>query len=100
MTLRQINKYLSEQHGATVEPGYNYAIFSVHTNNPEQVATLIRENKTVIDAALGQSLLPFACYIRKLSVVVPIPLGVGLNVLADVLAPILAGTDAQLPNWS
>ena len=100
MTKNQINELLQAQHGASIVPGFNYAIFSVRTNKPDEVAKLIRDNKASLDTAIGLPLLPFVCYTRKKSVIVPVPFDASLNLLGDALAPVLTGTDAQIPSWS
>ena len=100
MTRKEINELLEVQHGASIVPGYNYVIFSVRTPAPDTVARLIQANKAVIDAAIGKPLLPYTCYVRKKSVVIPVPFDVGLNVLAAALETVLAGADAQIPSWS
>jgi len=100
MTKNQINELLQAQHGVNITPGYNYVIFSIRTRNPEMVAKQIRENKAAIEEILKHPLLPYVCYTRQRSVIVPIPFDMPLSTLGNALTPFLTETDAQIPSWS
>jgi len=98
MTRKEILALLPQ--GATIVKGYNYAIFSIRTRTPDAVAAKIRQAKQQIEDALPSPLLPFVCYCRPRSVVVPIPFDVSLGAVSDAIAPVLKDTDAKIPTWS
>ena len=64
MTTKEINKLLQFQHGVSIEKGYNYAVFSIRTSKPDEVAALIRMNKDKVDAAIEKPLLPFLAFCK------------------------------------
>lgn len=100
MTKAEINDLLQSQQSVCIQPGYNYAVFSIKTNNPIEIANIIRNNKDDISNNTGIQLLPFVCYLREKSVVIPVPFEASLNVLSKVLEDILYKTDAKIPSWN
>ena len=86
-------------------PGYNYALYSLHTRRANEVATVLRANKQRIEdeyqARTGTPLrlLPFVALVRPRSILVPLPFDSSINVISDVLATLeLYGV--ALPFWS
>ncbi len=110
MTRPQLRRLLSCQAGTDrIAPGYDHALFSVRVPQAWAVfvAALLRDRRADIEAAYRRatgdaawSLLPHVCLARPHSVVVAVPFGTSVNVVGEVIEPMLEGTGAQVPSWA
>jgi hypothetical protein len=107
MTKKQLQVLLDEQGLGNIRPGYNYTMFCLKTTKPnvQRLATILRDNKSQIEKMYydicGSTLhlLPYVCVPRTVSVLVPIPFGCYVNILADIISD-LPIKGVKVPQWS
>lgn len=78
---------------------YNYVIYSIQTDHVSEVYEALQRQKDYIEDYSGIKLLPFVCYKRSRSVVIPVPHKCNLNLLSEAIEPLLSCLGAKVPYW-
>lgn len=101
MTKRDLDALLIKATGKKeTVAGYNYAIYSVRTSDPESFLYALMLVKKEIEKYAGTKLLSFVGLCRAKSVVVPVPWETPLNLVSEAIEKYVTGVKFTVPYWS